>query len=459
MKSLIKTGLPYLLLFSCATAYLPASAADRKPKHKTFPQKATKRSQARAQPTLQDVATAKHHEAEAKTAAASALRMESFYYKMMHGRTSDRYKNTSTSSDAEKETKTREASVVVAAKTQESDAKKTAAKVTLQRSREYKNGHRHEISALAPAYDGIRLLSGSEDNTVKLWNITTGDCTATFSGHKGEIAYLKWFSSGKKFGSISKDGTIKLWDVETQKNFCTIAGIKIYSYNAVDWHKDALLAVGNYDGSIPLFNLNDEEALLKGKPLTRIQDLEAPISSVKFSTDCQMLAATSVDNMFGLWDMSAPSHPKMLAKGTTNFVDPAFQLQFSLDDQLLAVTESTKIRVWNMKNKQDILCIRTLKENLGSISSMCWHPNNIQLAVASTGKTIVVYDIKAKTRHLIRSSTYHARVLRWSRDGKRLIAGMSDGNIRIFPVPIATDDPAPVTTSSSSSAAPDKNSE
>jgi WD40 repeat protein len=60
--------------------------------------------------------------------------------------------------------------------------------------------------------DGKTVASGSEDETVKLWNVQTGENTATLPG--GSIVGAVAFSpDGKTLAAGSNDRTIKLWDM------------------------------------------------------------------------------------------------------------------------------------------------------------------------------------------------------------------------------------------------------
>ena len=77
--------------------------------------------------------------------------------------------------------------------------------------------------------DGKRLFSGSEDNTIKVWDLESGQrdfhsarayCTAS-------PAWLE--RDGKRLFSGSKDNTIKVWDLESGKEILTLAGIPTVS--------------------------------------------------------------------------------------------------------------------------------------------------------------------------------------------------------------------------------------
>lgn len=71
---------------------------------------------------------------------------------------------------------------------------------------------------------GGRLLSGSADKTVKIWDVATGDCVATFEGHQGKVTAVVPMSRGRLVASGSDDGTVRIWEVESQQCLKVIPG-------------------------------------------------------------------------------------------------------------------------------------------------------------------------------------------------------------------------------------------
>jgi len=56
-----------------------------------------------------------------------------------------------------------------------------------------------------------KILSASDDKTIKVWDATTGYEIQTLKGHNDKVTMLSISNDGKKFLSISKD-EIKVWD-------------------------------------------------------------------------------------------------------------------------------------------------------------------------------------------------------------------------------------------------------
>jgi len=63
--------------------------------------------------------------------------------------------------------------------------------------------------------DGKTVASASVDTTIKLWDVASHRCTATFQGHSGAVRSVAFSPDGKTLASGSEDNTVRLWDVAT----------------------------------------------------------------------------------------------------------------------------------------------------------------------------------------------------------------------------------------------------
>lgn len=76
-------------------------------------------------------------------------------------------------------------------------------------------GHTDWISSVAFSPDGMRVVSGAEDYTVRLWDVAAGVETRRFEGHTTFVRSVAFSPDGTHVASGSTDRTIRLWDVAT----------------------------------------------------------------------------------------------------------------------------------------------------------------------------------------------------------------------------------------------------
>jgi len=72
--------------------------------------------------------------------------------------------------------------------------------------------------------DGKKVVSGSEDSTVRVWDITTGQVDQTLTGHSSWVMSVAFSPDGKKVVSGSEDSTVRVWDITTGQADQTLTG-------------------------------------------------------------------------------------------------------------------------------------------------------------------------------------------------------------------------------------------
>ncbi|MEO0459076.1 MAG: NB-ARC domain-containing protein, partial [Cyanobacteria bacterium P01_A01_bin.114] len=86
------------------------------------------------------------------------------------------------------------------------------------------SGHGDRVRAVAITPDGKHAVSGSEDNTLKVWDLETGEALSILSGHSGRVRSVAISPNGKWTISGSDDNTLKVWDLETGEALSTLSG-------------------------------------------------------------------------------------------------------------------------------------------------------------------------------------------------------------------------------------------
>jgi WD40 repeat protein len=117
-------------------------------------------------------------------------------------------------------------------------------------------GHTQSIWLVGFSPDGQILVSGSVDQTVKLWTIANGQCQKTLTGHSDWVASGCSFSlDGQTLISASFDQTIKLWDVLTGECCQTLRGHTGRIWTIALSPDGHTLASGAEDCTVRLWNL------------------------------------------------------------------------------------------------------------------------------------------------------------------------------------------------------------
>jgi WD40 repeat protein len=72
------------------------------------------------------------------------------------------------------------------------------------------------VNSVAFSQDGKHIVSGSSDKTIRVWDAETGDIVSgPFEGHSGFVNSVAFSQNGKLIVSGSSDNTIRVWDAET----------------------------------------------------------------------------------------------------------------------------------------------------------------------------------------------------------------------------------------------------
>src|SRR6266478_1061382 len=81
---------------------------------------------------------------------------------------------------------------------------------------------RGDVRSVAFSPDGHHIVSGSNDETIRVWNATTGETVAgPFTGHTDSVNSVAFSPDGHHIVSGSDDGTIRVWNATTGE---TVAG-------------------------------------------------------------------------------------------------------------------------------------------------------------------------------------------------------------------------------------------
>ena len=159
------------------------------------------------------------------------------------------------------------------------------------------DGHSGPVSAVALSADGRTVVSGSYDNSIKVWDVNSGDCLRTLDGHSNWVNAVALSADGRTVVSGSYDNSIKVWDLNSGDCLRTLGGHSS-GVSAVALSADGRTVVsGSSDNSIKVWDLNS------GDFLRTLDGHSSGVNTVALSADGRTVVSGCLDNAVKVWDV------------------------------------------------------------------------------------------------------------------------------------------------------------
>ncbi|MEH2253492.1 serine/threonine-protein kinase [Nostoc sp.] len=314
-------------------------------------------------------------------------------------------------------------------------------------------GHSSMVHAIAISSDGQFIASGSNDMTIKLWQLGTGKLVRQLgrwsSGHSSMVHSVafspissKLFyqgESGKSAGirdqnwgilaSGSWDNTIKLWDVNTGKEIRTLIGHANW-VNSVAFSPDGkFLASGSADCTIKLWQVHTgiEIQTFRGHSDSVSSVAYSPRTPITNSKDRQLLASGSNDYAIKLWQVDTGRNICTL-KGHSFFINC---IVFSQDGEIIASgSGDNTIKLWHVNTGREI---RSLIGHSDSVWSVAFSQDGQLLASGSWDNTIKLWQVdNGREISTLTGHSNYVRCVAFSPNGQTLVSGGDDDTIKIW---------------------------
>lgn len=242
-------------------------------------------------------------------------------------------------------------------------------------------GHTWDVSCVAFSPDGLTLASTSYDDKIKLWKVSDGTLIRTISGHTNNVMSVCFSPDSQVIASGSWDNTIKIWRLSDGTVMRTLTGHTNSVYSVAYSPDGQTLASGSWDYKVKAWRVSD------GALLTTLGNHNSFVYSVKFSPDGQTLASGSWDHTVKLWKTSDWSLIRSLTSGTSDVRSVGFRP----DGALIACGGLDRaIRVWQVS---DGTLLYTLRGHSHAVNGLCFSPNGERMVSGSYDNTIKIWSL------------------------------------------------------------------
>lgn len=286
-------------------------------------------------------------------------------------------------------------------------------------------GHSGEVNTVAISPDGKTIASGSDDKTVKLWQLNGGKEIRTLNSHSDWVYSVAISPNGETLVSGSKDNTVKVWDLKIGKELLNLKDHKGLVNTVAISADNQNIASGSYDTTIKIWNRKT------GQLIRTLTGHSAPVLSVAFSPNNRTLVSGSVDKTAKVWDWQTGKEIRSL-NGHSGDVN---SIALSPDGQLVAsVSDDKSIKVWDVNTGREL---RTFTgEHTADINSVAFRPNGKILATGSDDKTVRLWNLTTGEKLVnLQGHTAPVYTVAFTPNGKFLVSGSEDKTIKIWQVP------------------------
>lgn len=272
-------------------------------------------------------------------------------------------------------------------------------------------GQKERVRSVAWSDDG-KWIASAGGNEIHIWNPEDGKLKATLKGHTAAINSVAFSKDAKSLISGSDDSSIRLWDIEKGSELQTVNSQQLGNkaqkppvvYHVTFSSNGKLVASVNGDGLLQIWKPDMPPPAQKLVLGSKAHDLGA--FQVAFSPDMRFIYTCGGDKMarqHGGTDAEGGNiagtgvRQKSFDAANGGHADPVTALALSPDGRTLVTGgRDRSIRVWDLNNAK---VIRTLQGHTEEITSLTFSKDGTQLASASKDQNIRIWNLSSSDEH------------------------------------------------------------
>ena len=290
-------------------------------------------------------------------------------------------------------------------------------------------GHARRVNSVALSMNGRWALSGGEDNTIRLWEVSSGKCLRTFEGlpdrvmgHRESVDSVAMSADGRWALSMGSFAPIlRLWEVSTGK--CLKSFEPSLSAHSVVLSTDGHWALcgSRIDNIFWLWEVSS------GSRLRCFEGHRGQVRSVAFSVNGAWALSASSDKTVRLWDVASGRCLRTFEghRGRVNSV------VFSADDRwALSGSEDKTLRLWEVNSGR---CLKIFNGHDAYVNSVALNAAGRLALSGSEDKTVRLWEISSgECLRIYEGHTDEVTSIALSADDRWVLSGSKDKTLRIW---------------------------
>ncbi len=288
-------------------------------------------------------------------------------------------------------------------------------------------GHTDWVNAVAFSPDGTRMASGSDDSTVRIWEVGTGKELLTIE-QPGFVTGVAFAPSGAQVAAANTDGSVELWDATSGAEVLRIEAHDGYVRSVTFSPDGAHLASGGDDYLVRVWDA------VTGEAQVTLEGHEAAVNSVAYNPDGTRVASASDDSTVRIWDASTGG--QLLSIEHPDWVNA---VAFSPDGAwLVSGSDDGVVRVWDAATGE---LLAELTGHQDYVNSVAFSPDGNYIVSGSDDSTVIVWwdldlmDHSARESMVLRGHADWVNAVAFSPDGSLIASASDDGSVLLWDAP------------------------
>ncbi|KAG9296188.1 hypothetical protein G9A89_014780 [Geosiphon pyriformis] len=284
-------------------------------------------------------------------------------------------------------------------------------------------GHRGNVKCVEfVGQEGREIVSGSSDNTLRIWDTESAREIGILEGHESRIWDVSSNKNGSYVSSASGDGTIKLWDMKSSKHTCvtSLSGHAGDVYTVKFHPGDNHIVAGGYDKIVRLYDVNTGQLvkmfnghqlsvsktifnplgnliisgskdntikfwdIVSGLCIRTISSHLGEVTSVEMNSNGTLLLSSSKDNSNRLWDVRMV-RPIRRLKGHQNTSKNFIRAGFASNSLIVGGSEDGIVYIWDQDTGE---VLQKLRGHTGMVYNAIWNAKQSLFVSCSDDRTL-----------------------------------------------------------------------
>ena len=241
--------------------------------------------------------------------------------------------------------------------------------------------HIRNVTSVSFSIDGMRIVSGSWDRSVRVWDTKTGEQLRELQGHTGWVNSVSFSSDGNRIVSGSDDKSVRVWDAKTGKRLMKLRGT--LSVRSVSFSSDGsrIVAAGR---SVWVWDARTGELL---RELQDKLDNNGYVTAVSFSNDVDRIVTGSLDDSVRIWEVKTGE----LLRELRGHINSVTSVTFSSDDsRIVSGSSDESIRVWSNLDLDPSWAIDEDGWIVSYVDRLVWVPSTIRNILLTLHNTLII---------------------------------------------------------------------